>query len=276
MAAGHLSGQVYLVTGATDGIGAHTARRLASQGATVLVHGRSEARVQQAVQEVAAAGSAAGGAARGYVEDLASLAAVRQLAADVRSDFPGGIHALINNAGVYETQLRKSQDGLEMTWAVNVAAPFLLTACLLGTVQRRIVNVASISAASSIDFDNLQQERGYSAHGAYSLSKLADILFTYELADRLRAAGSPITANCLDPGTVNTKMLFAGWGPIGMRVQDADDEFNAATDPALSSVSGAYFVGSRQRRSPAVSYDKGVQRQLWGVLEAQTGAVWDV
>ncbi|KAL4451580.1 hypothetical protein ABPG75_007242 [Micractinium tetrahymenae] len=275
-ATARLSGQVYLVTGATDGIGAHTARKLASQGATVLVHGRSEARVQQAVQEVTAAGSASGGAARGYVQDFASLAAVRQLASDVRRDFPRGITALVNNAGVYETQLRKSEDGLEMTFAVNVAAPFLLTACLLGAVQKRIVNVASISAASSIDFENLQQERGYSAHGAYALSKLADILFTYELADRLRAAGSPLTANCLDPGTVNTKMLFAGWGPIGMRVQDANDEFNAVTDPTLDTVSGAYFVGSRQTRSPAISYDKGVQRRLWGVLEAQTGARWDI
>ncbi|PSC75037.1 short chain dehydrogenase reductase family isoform A [Micractinium conductrix] len=209
------------------------------------------------------------------VADFASLAGVRGLAEQVRLDFPQGIDVLINNAGVYEQSLEKSQDGLELTWAVNVAAPFLLTSLLLGAVRRRVVNVASVSAASSIDFDNLQQERGYSAHGAYSLSKLADILFTYEVADRLKTAGSPVTCNCLDPGTVNTKMLLAGWGPIGMHIQDANDEYHVATDPALDAVSSAYFVGSRQARSPAVSYDKAVQRRLWGVLEEQTGARWD-
>ncbi|EFN55890.1 hypothetical protein CHLNCDRAFT_48791 [Chlorella variabilis] len=245
--------------GSTDGIGLHTAQRLASQGATVLVHGRSEGRVQQAVQAVQQAGAGSGGSAQGFTEDLASLVGVRRLADRVQRDHPS-LHVLINNAG----------DGLEMTYAVNVAAPFLLTACLLGAVRERVVNVASISAASSIDFANLQQwgeahhsprikqERGYSAHGAYSLSKLADMLFTFGLAARLQAAGSPLTCNCLDPGT------------------DADDELRAATDPSLARVSGAYFVGGRPARSPAVAYDQEVQARLWGVLEEQTGAVWSV
>lgn len=275
MAAAPLLNKVFLVTGSTDGIGLHTAQRLASQGATVLVHGRSEGRVQQAVQAVQQAGAGSGGSAQGFTEDLASLVGVRRLADRVQRDHPS-LHVLINNAGVYETQLKKSKDGLEMTYAVNVAAPFLLTACLLGAVRERVVNVASISAASSIDFANLQQERGYSAHGAYSLSKLADMLFTFGLAARLQAAGSPLTCNCLDPGTVNTKMLLAGWGPIGMRLQDADDELRAATDPSLARVSGAYFVGGRPARSPAVAYDQEVQARLWGVLEEQTGAVWSV
>lgn len=270
-----LANRVFLVTGATDGIGAHTAQRLAREGGTVLVHGRSEARVAAAVAAVEAAGRDSGGAARGYVADFASLAAVRQLAQQVQRDFPH-LDVLINNAGVYEQQLQRSQDGLEMTWAVNVAAPFLLTACLLGTLRQRIVNVASISAASSLDFDNLQQERGFSAHGAYSLSKLADILFTYELSARLQAAGSPVTCNCLDPGTVNTKMLLAGWGPCGIPVKDADNEFLAAADPALAGVTGAHFVGGRQRQSPPITYDRSVQAQLWGVLQEQTGAQWSV
>ncbi|KAI3437668.1 hypothetical protein D9Q98_000118 [Chlorella vulgaris] len=265
--------KVFLVTGSTDGIGLHTAQRLAREGATVLVHGRSEARVQQAVQQVQEAGAAAGGTARGFTEDLASLEGVRRLADRVVKDSPR-IDVLINNAGVYEKGLRKSQDGFELTWAVNVAAPFLLTACLLPAVTDRVVNVASISAASSIDFGNLQQERGYSAHDAYSLSKLANILFTFELADRLARAGSAVTCNCLDPGTVNTKMLAAGWGNIGIRLQDANNEFQVATDPAA--LSAAYFVGGRKTRAPSCCNDAAVRRRLWRVLEEQTGAAWSV
>jgi NAD(P)-dependent dehydrogenase (short-subunit alcohol dehydrogenase family) len=182
---------------------------------------------------------------------------VRRLAAKVRAGLAGArLSTLVNNAGVYEQQPRASVDGLEMTWAVNVAAPFLLTSLLLDAVTDRIVTVASISAASSMDFTNLQQERGYSAHGAYSLSKLANICFSHALAKRLQKAGSAITSNSLDPGTVNTKMLLAGWGPIGMRVADAGDAFFVATDSSLAEVSGAYFVGARRRTPPA-------QRRIW-------------
>lgn len=102
------------------------------------------------------------------------------------------------------------------------------------------------------------------------------MLFTFQLARRLEAAGSGVTCNCLDPGTVNTKMLVSGWGSCGMQLQDANDEFNAATDPALERESGKYFVGSQQRQAPGIAYDEASQARLWQVLEAQTQAAWSV
>lgn len=122
----------------------------------------------------------------------------------------------------------------------------------------------------------LLQERGYSAHGAYSLSKLCNILFSMELGHRLRAASSPVTSNALDPGTVNTKMLYAGWGPIGMRLEDANDEFFVSTISELDGVTNEYFVGGRSRRAPAPAYDAKARRKLWDVLCDMTGAVWDI
>lgn len=111
---------------------------------------------------------------------------------------------------------RQSADGYEMTWAVNMVAPFLLTSLLLDTITDRIINVSSISAGSHVDWDNLQMEKGFASHSAYSLSKLGVQLFTAELAPRVAARG--IVVNTLDPGTVNTNMLGAGWGMCGIPV----------------------------------------------------------
>ncbi|KAF6261875.1 short-chain dehydrogenase-like protein [Scenedesmus sp. NREL 46B-D3] len=241
-------GRVYLITGSTDGIGKHTATKLAQAGATVLVHGRSKERVERTVASLRqAAGDGSSSSVQGYTADLSSLAGVRQLAAAVRADHPR-LYALVNNAGVYETQQRLSADGFEATWAVNVLAPFLLTSLLWQSVEGCIINTASISAASSIDMANLQQERGYSAHDAYATSKLCNIVFTLKLADFLKQRGSPVTVNALDPGTVNTKMLLAGWGRIGIDVTSADNTYRLATDPALAGVTGGYFVSHRKSR----------------------------
>ena len=111
---------------------------------------------------------------------------------------------------------RKTADGFEQTWAVNVLAPFVLTACLSSRIRDRVINVSSISASSSIDWNNLQQEKGFSSHNAYSLSKLAIQMLTANMAKQLDPHG--VTVSCLDPGTVNTKMLLAGWGKIGVEV----------------------------------------------------------
>ncbi|KAF8061107.1 RDH14 [Scenedesmus sp. PABB004] len=251
----------FLITGSTDGIGLHTACKLAASGATVLLHGRSAERVDRAVERVrrAAGGGAAGaGAVRGYVADLSSLGAVRQLAADVARDHDA-LHALALNAGVYEPQRRVSQDGYELTWAVNVLAPFLLASLLWRRVTGRIVTTASISAASSLDLGNLQQERGYSAHGAYSASKLCNIIFARRLAALLCDAGRAATSNALDPGTVNTKMLLAGWGRIGIEMlrpgRGAGTQLRAAGPPPSAALS------PRQRRLAAAKKRSSERRQ---------------
>jgi len=155
-----------------------------------------------------------------------------------------------------------------------VLAPFALTRALLDSVSDRVVNVASLSASGSCDVsDDMHLATG---HRAYSLSKLCNQVFTYQLAGRLagRGAGAP-TANCLDPGTVNTKMLLAGWGPCGIPLSDADSEHWLATSPAVEGVSGRYFVSDREAPSPRVSYDVGVQERLWAMWERQTGVAYD-
>ncbi|KAK3269958.1 hypothetical protein CYMTET_21620 [Cymbomonas tetramitiformis] len=215
-----LEGRVFLVTGCTDGIGKHTATRLAENNATVIIHGRSESRGEKARQDII---KATGNESVEYFNaDFTSMGQIREMSEAIKAKY-SRIDCLINNAGVYETQKCLSEDGYEMSWAVNVIAPFLLTSLLLDRLRAgtksRIINVSSISQTDGggrIDFDNLQHEKGYSAHSAYGLSKLCAVCFTKDLAERLKPEG--ITVNCLDPGTVNTKMLLAGWGPCGIPV----------------------------------------------------------
>lgn len=152
--ASQLAGKSYLVTGSTDGIGRHTAEKLSRAGAHVIIHGRNATKVE----DVAKSLTAAGGHITGVTADMADFKQVRRLAAEVKNalgDKP--LNVLLNNAGVFEKQRSTTADGLEMTFGVNVAAPYLLTSLLLDIISDRIVNVASISAASSIDFGNLQQ-----------------------------------------------------------------------------------------------------------------------
>ena len=271
------SGRVILVTGATDGIGRHTASRLAAAGATVLVHGRSVARVADTV----AALRSAGGQARGFVADLSSLDDTRRLAREVADAAPE-LHTLINNAGVFAPsgeQRSVTADGLETTFAVNVAAPFLLGAALLPRLRAApggglLCNTASISHAGvgrALPLDTLQGEGRFSSHYAYSLSKLCVVMFTIAQARRLAASGDAVRAVTLDPGTVNTKMLLAGWGPCGMEVADADDTCWAATAAVES---GAYYVGRRAATPDTPARDEAAQEALWQRLVALTGVDW--
>ncbi|KAL0047483.1 hypothetical protein WJX82_004625 [Trebouxia sp. C0006] len=227
---GGVSGKTYLVTGSTDGIGRHTASKLAAAGTNVLVHGRTMEKVTTTKRDLTK-----GGKISSYTYNLASLSQIRKFAEAIKAEH-NNIDVLINNAGVFETQRSLSEDGYEMTWAINVLAPFLLTSLLKDVVTDRIVNVSSISAGSSIDFDNLQQEKGFSSHNSYSLSKLASMMFTCDLAEHMKPKG--VTVNCLDPGTVNTKMLIAGWGACGIDVKDANYEYKLATDPSLAKETG--------------------------------------
>ena len=267
-------GRIILVTGATDGIGKHTATKLAQTGATVLIHGRNQERLEQTAEEIKK--KTKNNNLTTFTADFSSLGDVRKLSDAIHQKF-GHLDVLINNAGVFVETRQESADGHEMTFAVNVLAPFLLTSLLLDLLKKgsdsRIVNVSSISheEANKIDFDNLQLKKSYgNGRQSYALSKLCEIMYTYEMSALFKDDG--ITVNCLDPGTVNTKMLLQGWGPRGIGVDEANNEFKLATDAKFDGITGKYFVDSKERKSNSVSYDKNARKKLWDILVEMTGA----
>jgi len=263
-----------LITGSTDGIGKQTALDLAKMGATVLLHGRNPARADKVLHEIK---KTTGNNRIGvFIADLSSLKQVRNLSGQVLKKHER-LDVLINNAGVYETMHRISEDGFEMTLAVNHLAPFLLTLLLLDLIKKsapcRIINVSSQVHASSIDFENLNAEKHYSAYEAYSQSKLCNVLFTYELAERLKGTG--ITVNCLHPGVIDTKLLKAGWGMGGSPVtQGAKTSVYLATAPELSTVTGKYFKNMKPTKSSRISYDAKIRKRLWEISEQLTGIIY--
>ncbi|MBV8990770.1 MAG: SDR family NAD(P)-dependent oxidoreductase, partial [Solirubrobacterales bacterium] len=240
-----LGQQTILVTGATDGHGRGLARELARRGATVLIHGRNQGRIDATVADIAE--ETGGDRPAGYLADLGSLAAVRRLADDVSTR--GGLDALVNNAGIAPRVRTVSADGYELTFAVNYLAPFLLTYLVLPALRKRaharIVNVAS-GAQAPVNFGDVMLEHGYRWEFAYAQSKFALIAFTFELAQRLRAgSGTRVTANALHPATLMpTKLVFESYG----RTLDSVEKGVGATlwlvtDPKLDRVSGTFFNG---------------------------------
>ncbi len=266
--------QTILVTGSTDGLGKELARELARRGATVLVHGRSRERIEAALADIAE--TTGNDRLVPYLADLSSLSAVRRLAEEVAAN-SDRLDALVNNAGVAVPERRVTEDGYELTFAVNYLAPFLLTRLLLPVLRRnaptRVVNVASIGQAP-VNFDDVMLENGYEMSVAYSQSKLALISFTFELAERLRAEGETgLTVNALHPATLMpTKLVLETVG----RTVDSLEQGVAATlrlviDPDLDSVSGVYFDGLNEARAHAQAYDPDARRRLWELSERLTG-----
>lgn len=260
----------FLITGATDGIGRQTALALARQGAHVLVHGRRPERGQAVLAEI----QAAGGTAAYLNADLAALRQVRALAAEVAARYPR-LDGLIANAGVFTRERQLSQDGFELTFAVNHLAHFLLVNLLLETLRRsapaRVVVVASmVHHSGRLDLDDLQAERGFDGYAAYANSKLANVLFTGALAERL--AGSGVTANSLHPGVIATKLLRAGWGGGGADLEaGAAASVYLATAPEVAGVTGRYFEGRRERAAARAAQDRELQARLWQISAALTG-----
>ncbi|MBW1772826.1 MAG: SDR family oxidoreductase [Deltaproteobacteria bacterium] len=260
-----------LITGATDGIGRQTALDLAGMGAHVLIHGRDPKRLKAAAQEIKR--SEASVKVEIFVGDFSSLDQVRQLARDIKGKHDR-LDVLINNAGILDNRQRTSEDGYEMTFAVNHLATFLLTGLLLELLKKsapsRIVNVTSMMHSHSIDFENLQGERGYDGHEAYGLSKLCNVLFTYELAERLKGTG--VTVNCLHPGVINTKLFRGGWGGGGGGGSHRSENLlYVATDKALADVTGKYFMNIRETRSADITYEPVIREKLWRMSEEMTG-----
>jgi NAD(P)-dependent dehydrogenase (short-subunit alcohol dehydrogenase family) len=247
------------VTGSTDGLGRRVAEELAARGASVVVHGRDPARARRVAQEI--------GARRAVVADLASLDEVRRLAGEIER-----LDTLVNNAGIIQPERAESADGVELTLAVNHLSHFLLTSLLLERLREpaRIVNVASIGQAP-LDFGDPQLERAYDAYTAYAQSKLAQIGFTLELAERLD--GREVTVNALHPATLmDTKMVLETLGRARSSVEEGVAAvMRLVADPALDGVSGRYFDGQEESRAHPQAYDPEARRRLWELSERLAG-----
>ncbi len=263
-----------LVTGATSGIGLETARQLLRQGANVVVHGRSDEKVQSAIDGLRAE---ANGRLEKVAFDLTDLQAVRRGTAELLRRFPE-LNVLVANAGVYRARRHVTPDGFEETFAVNHLAHFALTLLLLPALRAgapsRVVVVSSIAHQSGrMHFDDPMLERGYDGYEAYAQSKLANVLFTRELAHRLEGTG--ITANALHPGVIDTKLLRAGFGPGGAPVEvGADTPVYLALSPEVEGMSGEYFVRRRPSPVSARAQDEEAQARLWELSERLTGVKW--
>ncbi|MEX0959365.1 MAG: SDR family oxidoreductase [Burkholderiales bacterium] len=257
-----------LITGATDGIGQQTARELLARGMHVLVHGRSERKSIQYAEALAQAAGA--GKAVPVWGDLSDMQQVAALAAQAKAITPA-LDVLINNAGVYEQRRRLSTDGFEMTMAVNHFAPYLLTRLLGPALSAapagRVVTVSSMAHESGdLDVDDLVFAGGWDAYDAYAASKLANILFTRALAKRLE--GTPVTANALHPGVIDTKLLHAGFAMKGAPVESgARTPVYLATSEKVAGVSGRYFIDCRQKSPSRAARDDALAEALWNASQ---------
>jgi NAD(P)-dependent dehydrogenase (short-subunit alcohol dehydrogenase family) len=267
-----LSEQTILITGATDGHGRALALELATDGATVLVHGRDDRRGRETIDGIR---SRTGNDKLHWLRaDLASLDEVRALAAAVMGDHPR-LDALVNNAGIGAAGPRQeSRDGLELRFAVNYLAGYLLTRLLLPLLERsapaRIVNVSSAGQAP-IDFDDVMLERHYSGVQAYCQSKLAQVMFTFDLAEEL--SDSAVTATALHPATyMPTKMVLeGGTRPISSVAQGVEATLQLVADPQLEGVTGAYFNGRRRAEPHPQANDPDARRRLRALSDRLSG-----
>ena len=260
-----------LVTGATDGLGRRVAQGVAAKGATVLLHGRNPERLKATLEELRS--QTGSEKVNSYLADLSSLAAVRGLADRIFSEHDR-LDVLVNNAGVISPERRESEDGYELTFAVNYLSHFLLTRLLLPLLKDsapvRIVNVAS-AGQSPLDFSNLMLERGYDAMKAYSQSKLAQVMFTFELAEHLRGTG--VSVNALHPASLmDTKMVQSTFGYTMSTVEEGTQAvIRLAVSKEVEGITGRYFDGKREARANRQAYDPRVRDRLRALSEQMCG-----
>jgi NAD(P)-dependent dehydrogenase (short-subunit alcohol dehydrogenase family) len=256
-----------LVTGATDGLGRALATELAGRGATLLLHGRDAARLADTVEEIRA--RTQNEKLRTYRANFSSLDEVREVAERIERD-QDRIDVLVNNAGIGSTlpgdgERMESRDGHELRFAVNYLAHFLLTRRLASLIVRsapaRIVNVSSAGQAP-IEFDNVMLERAYDGTRAYCQSKLAQVMFTFDLAEELRDAG--VTVNCLHPASLMpTKIvLHARGGSVSTLEEGVEATLRLAADPELDGVTGRYFDGLTEAQAQPQAYNVDARRRL--------------
>lgn len=271
-----MSGKIVLVTGANAGIGKATALGLAKLGATVVMVCRDRNKGEAAQTEIKAVSG--NQSVDLLIADLSSQQSIRQFAQEFKDKYQR-LDVLVNNAGGIFGERKLTVDGLEYTFALNHLAYFLLTNLLLDILQKsapaRIVNLSSgAQQMGTINFDDLQGEKKYGSQAAYSQSKLANVLFTYELARRLQGTG--VTVNCVQPGIVKTNFGATGSWVIKLVIrlttpfmktpeQGADTVLYLATSPEVEGVTGKYFDNRKARTTAKISYDETVARRLWDV-----------
>jgi NAD(P)-dependent dehydrogenase (short-subunit alcohol dehydrogenase family) len=278
-----MNGKTCLITGATSGIGEETARQLAKLGATVIVHGRNEKKCVATIAEIK---QQTGNDSVDYLRaDLSSQKEIRKFAEQFKQKYTR-LDVLVNNAGIVSMGRKENADGIEMTWAVNHLNYFLLTNCLLDVLKAsapsRVVNVAStMHTQAKLNFDDVQFKYGYNPLNAYNHSKLANILFTYELARRMQ--GTDVTVNALHPGGVRSNLvarngLVFKWfvQPLFNLMaisaeQGARTSVHLASSPQVQDVTGKYFGNCKEWKSSPESYDEQSQKRLWQLSEEMVG-----
>jgi NAD(P)-dependent dehydrogenase (short-subunit alcohol dehydrogenase family) len=262
--------RVVLVTGSTDGIGRATARALAAGGMKVILHGRTKPKVDAAV--AALADELPGAELEGVSFDLGTQAGVRRGAEQILARVPA-LHVLINNAGIFADERVVTEDGVELTFAVNHIAPFLLTELLAPrleasatTVPSRVINVASIAhTRGRIHLHDLTLANGWTGYAAYAMSKLANVMHTLTLAERRPA--DKLVAYSLHPGVIGTKLLRQGFGPVAGAAPEAGarTQVRLAGEETVSAPSGSYFNEGVQAQPAPSARDAAVRSALWDV-----------
>jgi NAD(P)-dependent dehydrogenase (short-subunit alcohol dehydrogenase family) len=260
-----------LVTGATDGLGRRVTQDLAAKGATLLLHGRSQERLEATLEELRS--QTGSEKVNTYLADFASLDAVRDLAERMLSEHDR-LDVLVNNAGIIAPKRMESEDGYELSFAVNYLSHFLLTRLLLpllmDSAPARIVNVAS-AGQSPLDFSNFMLERGYDVMKAYSQSKLAQVMFTFDLAEHLQDTG--VSVNALHPASLmDTKMVQSTFGYTISTVEEGTEAVvRLAVAPEVDRITGRYFDGKREARANRQAYDPQARERLWALSEQLCG-----
>lgn len=263
-------GKICMITGSNSGIGKATALGLAEMGATIIMVCRKKERGESAMKEIVE--KTGNSSIDLFITDLASQIAIRDLVNDFKNKYKN-LHVLINNAGIVLHKRKLTVDGIEANFAVNYLAPFLLSNLLIDVLNvsapARIINIVSgLHASASLDFNDLQNEKKYRAFPAYNKSKLALVLFTYELAKRINDTG--VTVNCIHPGVVRTNLghdlpLYYRWATVFFRPPEkgAETPIYLASSYEVEGISGKYFKNKKQIESSKESYDESIAERLW-------------